>query len=544
MTALQRGAATRRYLAAMDARTPRQVDWQAAPPRYKLYPQAPRTGLEGTWTGDLLRGLLGLTRIRWHRPTGTGGHGVVSVGRPAPSGGALYPIEAYPVTDAGVCHYDVVHHALETVRDGDHRGVFTALLPGPPADRPDLVVVLTGVFWRNGFKYGDFAYRLICQEIGILAAQALALSGLLGLRLSPHLTFDGEAADRLLGLDPADEGTLAVLTFSRCHPPPADPPHSEGARAAGTAREPESGTLPRAVGTAREPESGTRPRAGRAREPEPRAAGDSAPSGLPCLAALHAAARRPFLGGPMGDPVPPVPTGPVVPLPAPRPVRPAEGIAHRASANGFRPVLLGSADLATILAVAADTGGLPGQPAATALYVLALRVVGVAAGAYRFDPEAMALAGVGDGRAVATVAAGRLGDGTAAALRTAAAVIIPVGDPLAGIDRFGDLWYRLQQAETGFVIHRATLSAAALGLTSRIHSGGTNPATDAALGLAGTPWRSLSFLLLGTPRATGGFLAGPAAGVTVDGHRTSRQWAGAPAIPSGSRPAEGVIKMP
>ncbi|MCO6006992.1 hypothetical protein NE236_18555 [Actinoallomurus purpureus] len=64
---------------------------------------------------------------------------------------------------------------------------------------------------------------------------------------------------------------------------------------------------------------------------------------------------------------------------------------------------------------------------------------------------------------------------------------------MAGTGRFGDAWYRLQQIETGLVIHRATLAATALGATVRIHSEATSPATDTALGLTGTPWRSLSF---------------------------------------------------
>lgn len=74
----------------------------------------------------------------------------------------------------------------------------------------------------------------------------------------------------------------------------------------------------------------------------------------------------------------------------------------------------------------------------------------------------------------------------------------------------GDLWYRLQQAEAGLVVHRAALAAAALGLAARIHSDGTNPATDTALGLGTGPWRSLSFLPIGTPRTSGPARTAPA----------------------------------
>ncbi|NUT45323.1 MAG: hypothetical protein HOV86_35560, partial [Thermoactinospora sp.] len=87
--------------------------------------------------------------------------------------------------------------------------------------------------------------------------------------------------------------------------------------------------------------------------------------------------------------------------------------------------------------------------------------------------------------------------------RTAAAVLIPVGDPLAAVDQVGDRWYRLQQIAAGAAAHRATLAAFALGRAARIHSDGANDATDHVLGLAGTPFRSLTFLLLGTPLTRG-----------------------------------------
>jgi hypothetical protein len=135
--------------------------------------------------------------------------------------------------------------------------------------------------------------------------------------------------------------------------------------------------------------------------------------------------------------------------------------------------------------------------------VAALSVAGVPARLFRYLPGQHALGEVGGPDMVAAMAAGPLHANTRVALWHCAAVLIPVGDPLAGIRQFGDLWYRLQQAETGLVVHRAALAAAALGLAARIHSDGTNPVTDTALGLGTGPWRSLSFLPIGTPRTSG-----------------------------------------
>lgn len=414
------------------------------------------------------------------------------VSRPVPSGGALYPVEAYPATAKGLCHYDAAHHQLVVVRAGDHRQRLVGMLLRPAAGAsPDLVLALTAVFWRNGFKYGDFAYRLQCQEAGALAAQALALAERLALDATVHLGFNGVEADRLLGLDPAAESCLGILAFSR-----------RGARLAA------SGGRPDASGGQQAPVG----RAGRPAEPP-----SQVTASLPYLTALHDATRRPPASRARADratgelsPVPPLPPVPAaVGLPAATPVPAADGVSRRASPlNGYRPAPLPAADLARILltATAGYPGDLPGTaagPQATALYVATLSVAGLPARAFRYLPGRHALGEVGGPEMVAVMAAGPLGPNTRAALRDCAAVLIPVGDPLAGIGQFGDLWYRLQQAEAGLVVHRAALAAAALGLAARIHSDGTNPATDTALGLGAGPWRSLSFLPIGTPRTSG-----------------------------------------
>jgi len=206
----------------------------------------------------------------------------------------------------------------------------------------------------------------------------------------------------------------------------------------------------------------------------------------------------------------------IIGLPAATGVPAADGMSRRASPTyGYRPTPLPAADLARILltATAGYPGDLPGTaagPQATALYVATLSVAGLPARVFRYLPGGPALGEVGGPDMVGAMAAGPLCANTRAALGNCAAVLIPVGDPLAGTRRFGDLWYRLQQAEAGLVVHRATLAAAALGLAARIHSDGANPATDTALGLGTGPWRSLSFLPIGTPRTSGPARSAPA----------------------------------
>lgn len=459
------GKATRHYLRAVADRRPVPVDWSTAPPTYKRYPPAGRVVLpwrEPSPVGDLLRGMLGVTRAEWTHRDGVTPE--VRLKRPAPSGGGLYPIEAYVALGdpAGVYHYDAAHHALDLVRAGDHRPPLRSALTCPPDDLPDIVVVLAAVFWRNGFKYRDFAYRLQCQETGVLGGQALVLGASLGLDTTVHLRFDDAACQGLLGLDPAREGVLAAVT---CTSGAGAPP----------------GELPMTLVPQED-------------DPPP-----SVVDRLPHLTALHAAATTcaGFLPAP-----PQAPAGPVVRLPVPRELHLVDGLPLRASPEaGFLPREIAAPDLAAVLAHASagyrsDLPGSQEAPVTLALHVLVQRVEGVPAGAYRYDWDNGTLIDTGGTGLVDT---GRLLRNTRMALPEAAAVLVPTGDQMTGCTTIGDRWYRLQQAEAGLVVHRAALAAAAAGLAARIHSDGTNPTTDAALGLP-DPLHSLSFLLVGKAR--------------------------------------------
>ncbi|WP_169947008.1 SagB family peptide dehydrogenase [Microbispora sp. H11081] len=505
------GDATRRYLAAMRDRGPLSVDWANAPTRHKRYPGAERVALP--WAtrddtplglvGELLRELLGMARVVWFHPMDDVGDPLGEppmflLGRPAPSGGGLYPIEAYvvagerrvPGLPAALYHYDPVHHALERVREGDHAPALAGLVAD--ARDPDVTVVLSAVFWRSMFKYGDFGYRLMCQETGVLIAQALAVAGRLRVAGRAHLRFPDEEVDRLLGLDGAREAAMAVLTF----------------------------TLPRAHDSlaGRREAPGTGEAIAEAAE---ETVAESMPLPLPMpdgpAAALHRTSKA---GGAASSssstrlrPAPPPGIGPAIPVPEPEPVCLAAGVPRRASPPaGYRPVPLRAGELGAVLAAAgggypADLPGAGTGLAATALCLLALRVHGLPPGAYWYDHDRRVLHEAAGRDPVPAMAAGRLLGNTRAALRGAAAVLVPMGDPLAGAGVFGDRWYRLQQAEAGLAVQRAALAAAALGLAARIHSDGANDTTDEVLGIAGTPLRSLSFLAMGTPLTSGPLVA-------------------------------------
>src|SRR5439155_2256240 len=96
--------------------------------------------------------------------------------RVVPSGGALFPIELYVYSEhlvdnpAGLYHYDPRSHSLALLNEG-------ALDPHPvnAVAQPELVrscsllLIVTALFERSTFKYGDRGYRFALIEAGHIA---------------------------------------------------------------------------------------------------------------------------------------------------------------------------------------------------------------------------------------------------------------------------------------------------------------------------------------------------------------------------------------
>ena len=100
--------------------------------------------------------------------------------RPVPSGGGLYPLEAYVIARAvdgltpGVYHYAPVLDGLEQLREADIPArLLTYLFMGQPlAAEAACVMVLTAVVSRSLGKYGDRGYRYLMFEAGHVAQNA------------------------------------------------------------------------------------------------------------------------------------------------------------------------------------------------------------------------------------------------------------------------------------------------------------------------------------------------------------------------------------
>jgi SagB-type dehydrogenase family enzyme len=142
--------------------------------------------------------------------------------RAASCTGALYEVELYFVCDdlpglnAGVYHFGPGDFALRQLRAGDYRGVFGLSAP--------VVVVCTGTYWRNSWKYGARTYRHFGWDNGTILANMLAMTAALNLPSQVHCAFIDSDVNALLDLDTRREVAFSVVTIGQTLTKPPAPP--------------------------------------------------------------------------------------------------------------------------------------------------------------------------------------------------------------------------------------------------------------------------------------------------------------------------------
>jgi SagB-type dehydrogenase family enzyme len=217
------------------------VDWEDAPLAYKLYrglpanplsPEVPLTLMEREAPvqhdmreiGHFLWYVYGLTQLS--QPVfeldavEQEGKPVWLYRRFVPSGGALYPNELYmylKIKDLpdGVYHYDVAHHRLVLLREGN----FDSYLARALGNRCDVsacfgIAFVSTMFWKNFYKYNNFAYRLQGLDAGVLIGQLLEVAKRFGFESAVYFRFLDRAINHLLGLSDQEESVYAVIPLS------------------------------------------------------------------------------------------------------------------------------------------------------------------------------------------------------------------------------------------------------------------------------------------------------------------------------------------
>jgi SagB-type dehydrogenase family enzyme len=146
--------------------------------------------------------------------------------RTAPSSGALYPIELYPVVhhveglDRGVYHYAYRDHALELVRAEDLRAqVVDQGLGQEFLGQCGAVLFLTMILQRMRPKYQDRSYRYGLLEAGHIGENAYLGAIAAGLGACGIGAFMDDQINEMIGVDGVEEAVVYMLAVG--HPSPA-----------------------------------------------------------------------------------------------------------------------------------------------------------------------------------------------------------------------------------------------------------------------------------------------------------------------------------
>jgi putative peptide maturation dehydrogenase len=157
------------------------------------------------------------------RGTATYDGGLEIVRKTSPSGGALHPIEAYPLVRRveglapGLYHYAAAAHELELVEplSGPHAGELLRRLTSGQGffAGAQAAFLLTVRFRRNFWKYWAQReqYGVLLLDAGHLSQTHYLVATELGLGAYVTAVVDHEEAARRLGLGRFEEGLLALL---------------------------------------------------------------------------------------------------------------------------------------------------------------------------------------------------------------------------------------------------------------------------------------------------------------------------------------------
>ncbi|MGW7362147.1 nitroreductase family protein [Streptomyces sp. NPDC054841] len=188
------------------------VDWSAAGPyRAGARPSGARPGPRPPETGmpldrHALAGLLslgaGVSSVEFGPQSAWRHH------RIAPSARCVFPCSVRIIgwdredQEPDIARYHPEHHHLRSP------------VPFRHARWTRIECAVTAETGATGAHYGDYAYRLVCQETGLLLGALLLAARALGLRVEADRTRTPHELDRLLGLDGQHECATAAIRVS------------------------------------------------------------------------------------------------------------------------------------------------------------------------------------------------------------------------------------------------------------------------------------------------------------------------------------------
>lgn len=135
--------------------------------------------------------------------------------RTAPSAGALYPFEIYVIANnieslpRGVYHYSVRNHFLEEIKSGDFRKEITSAgLKQEMLGDADVTFVLSAIFNRIRFKYGERGFRYVYIEAGHISQNLYLQAVSLGLGSVAVGAFLDDKVNQIIDVDGKEEAAI------------------------------------------------------------------------------------------------------------------------------------------------------------------------------------------------------------------------------------------------------------------------------------------------------------------------------------------------
>jgi SagB-type dehydrogenase family enzyme len=153
--------------------------------------------------------------------------------RAAACTGALYEIELYVVSAdlpsqpmpgvqsapglrAGVYHFGAAEFGLRQLRSGDFRQALVDSTGGDSSiAHAPIIIICTGTYWRNAWKYRSRTYRHFGWDNGTILANLLAMSAASDLPARIVSGFVDSQVNALLGLDIRREVALSLIPIGR-----------------------------------------------------------------------------------------------------------------------------------------------------------------------------------------------------------------------------------------------------------------------------------------------------------------------------------------
>lgn len=127
-----------------------------------------------------------------------------------PSSGNLHPTEAYIAWNGRVSHYAPREHALEV------RCEFPDPARPGPAPEDGFLVVLTSIFWREAWKYGERAFRYCQHDVGHAIGALRLAAALLGWRAVVLPQWSDDHMASFVGIDRDEDFRSAEREAPEC----------------------------------------------------------------------------------------------------------------------------------------------------------------------------------------------------------------------------------------------------------------------------------------------------------------------------------------